>query len=180
MDGRADQFALAAMTYELLGGVPAFAGENLPAVLYAVVHADPPPLASHGADAPPAVEEVLRIALAKDPAARFASILEMAQALEHAARLREGESFARSELSGVRTLPGRAAPARAPQATVAYPGTGAASPRAPAAPSRPAVRPVLAPNTLSATVAVPRMAARQARWRSAERSWAPSAWARGC
>src|SRR5439155_15358842 len=45
IDERADQFALAAIAYELLSGELAFAGDNVAAVIYQVLHGQPPRLA---------------------------------------------------------------------------------------------------------------------------------------
>lgn len=42
IDGRTDQFALAVLAYEMLSGRPAFAADNIPAVLYKVASASPP------------------------------------------------------------------------------------------------------------------------------------------
>src|SRR6476620_2860796 len=44
IDGRTDQFALAAITYRMLTGQDPFQGDDTAAVLYQVVHEDPPPL----------------------------------------------------------------------------------------------------------------------------------------
>jgi eukaryotic-like serine/threonine-protein kinase len=86
VDERADQFALAAVVYELLCGELAFDGRELVAVVYQVMHHHPPRLVDPAGLAGPAVDQVLLRALAKDPAARFPSISEFARALEAAAR----------------------------------------------------------------------------------------------
>ena len=44
IDGRTDQFALAAIAYRMLTGQEPFQGDDTAAVLYQVVHEDPPPL----------------------------------------------------------------------------------------------------------------------------------------
>jgi serine/threonine-protein kinase len=98
VDARSDQFALAAIAYEMLGGRPPFTGDSLPAVVYQIVEVDPPPLAA----VPPAVEAVVRRGLAKRPEARFQSVTDFAAALSAAAR---GE-----------TAPAEAAAAGAPPA----------------------------------------------------------------
>jgi eukaryotic-like serine/threonine-protein kinase len=86
VDERADQFALAAVVYELLCGELAFDGRELVAVVYQVMHHHPPRLVDPAGVAGPAVDQVLLRALAKDPDARFPSIAEFARALEAAAR----------------------------------------------------------------------------------------------
>jgi|GEM_PF-6151107 len=86
-DARADQFALAAIAYEMFTARRAFAGDDpggddpAPAVLYRVVHVNPPPLASSGVNLPAEVEQALLTGLAKDPAQRFPDILAFSGAL---------------------------------------------------------------------------------------------------
>jgi serine/threonine protein kinase len=83
VDGRADQFALAAIAYRMLSGVDAFAGADPEAVLTALRDHDPAPLT--GVDGVnPAVDAVIRRGLARRPGARFPSLLAFAAALESA------------------------------------------------------------------------------------------------
>jgi serine/threonine-protein kinase len=89
IDGRADQFALAAIAYEMLAGTEAFQGEDATAILYQVVHETPPRLAGATALASPAVDAVLRRGLAKDPAARFPNVTAFASALSEASQITE-------------------------------------------------------------------------------------------
>jgi serine/threonine-protein kinase len=70
----ADQFALAALLYEMLGGKPAFEGEALSIVLYRIVHEMPEPLSRLAPGLPPRVYAALERGLAKAPEARFPSI----------------------------------------------------------------------------------------------------------
>jgi tRNA A-37 threonylcarbamoyl transferase component Bud32 len=81
IDGRADQFALAAMTYELLSGRKAFGGDTLEGILYCVVREEPASLIPVAGEA---VDAVLRIALAKDRSARYPNITNFASALRQA------------------------------------------------------------------------------------------------
>jgi serine/threonine protein kinase len=93
VDERADQFALAAIAYELLSGELAFAGDNVPAVVYQVVHGQPPRLADGGWISP-AVDEVLLKGMAKRPQDRYATVTEFASAFAAAARgLDEGAAL---------------------------------------------------------------------------------------
>ncbi|HEX6852169.1 MAG TPA: serine/threonine-protein kinase [Candidatus Polarisedimenticolaceae bacterium] len=84
VDGRADLFSLGAVFYLLATGKRPFDGENLPAIAYAVCHAEPERPSSINPKIDPAFEAVILRALAKDPAARFASGAEFAQALRAA------------------------------------------------------------------------------------------------
>jgi serine/threonine-protein kinase len=87
IDPRADQFALAAITYQMLTGHDAFSGEDVVAVLYHIVHEEPLPLDRHvrGPWDTRRVQQVLSRAMAKDPALRFPTIVEFAGALREAA-----------------------------------------------------------------------------------------------
>jgi serine/threonine-protein kinase len=84
VDHRADQFALAIVAYRALTGRPAFMGESMPEILYQVLRTTPP-APSTIADVPPAVDAALAIAMAKDPDQRYATPLELADALARAA-----------------------------------------------------------------------------------------------
>jgi serine/threonine protein kinase len=84
VDGRADQFALAAIAYRMICGVDAFPGDDVAAVLDRVEHRGPAPIGPE-IDRAPRVEVVLRRALARDPRQRYASVLELAGALDEVA-----------------------------------------------------------------------------------------------
>jgi len=84
IDSRSDQFSLAAIAYVLLTGSEPFRAEDPIAVLYQVVHADPPPPAALVPRLGPAVDAVIMKGLAKQSADRFPSVLEFAAALRQA------------------------------------------------------------------------------------------------
>ena len=112
VDARADQFALAAITYQLITGAFAFSGETLAEVLHQVLYAEPGPMTIFEAGVSPRVEEVVRVGLAKQPGARFSDVLEFSQALERAAGLEENDDFARSEASSIGRGPPTWSPSR--------------------------------------------------------------------
>jgi eukaryotic-like serine/threonine-protein kinase len=87
VDSRSDQFALAAIAYELLTGRRPFSGDSLVSLVYQIVHTDPPLMNAVAvrAPVPAAVEAVIRRAMAKSREQRFASVLELAAALKVAA-----------------------------------------------------------------------------------------------
>jgi serine/threonine-protein kinase len=78
LDGRSDLFSLATILWELLARRPLFGRDAPYLTLIAVVEEPVPDLA--GA-APPALEQALRRALAKEPAERWPSISAFAEAL---------------------------------------------------------------------------------------------------
>jgi len=84
VDARADQFALAVMTWEALYGERPFAGADARALEDAIRKGPPPP--PRKTPVPAAVALVLRRALAVDPAARYPSVAALLAALDHAAR----------------------------------------------------------------------------------------------
>jgi len=75
-----DLFALGAILYETIAGRPAFAGETPIQVYEAIVHDDPPALV--GGPSVQALDLVLQRSMAKRPAERFGSAVEMADALD--------------------------------------------------------------------------------------------------
>jgi serine/threonine-protein kinase len=87
IDARTDQFALAAITYAMLTGRDPFTGEDLVSVLYQIVHEEPAPIERHvqGPWDTRRVQQVLSRAMAKDPALRFPTIVDFADALREAA-----------------------------------------------------------------------------------------------
>ena len=84
-DGRTDEFALAAMVYELLSGKMAFPGDAPLAVLYSVVHQQPERLGSLIPTLDAAIEEVVNRGLAKRPDDRFPTVEEFCRALSQVA-----------------------------------------------------------------------------------------------
>ncbi len=81
---RTDVYQLAVTTFELLTGRVPFDGKNVYAVLRMQCDEAPPRPSSLRSGLSPLVDEVLAVALAKDPLARYASAGELAEALERA------------------------------------------------------------------------------------------------
>jgi serine/threonine protein kinase len=82
LDARADVFALAAITYECLTGTVPFTGNNGPSILLSILTKDPDPPSTKSATAkypiPPAMDDVMEVALAKNPNIRTKSVGELA------------------------------------------------------------------------------------------------------
>ncbi len=85
IDSRADVFALAAVVYECATGEVPFGGTNGPSILLSILTKDPVPPTTRGAGAkyviPPAMDDVLEVALAKNPAIRTKSVGALADAV---------------------------------------------------------------------------------------------------
>lgn len=80
-----DQYALGVMLYEWLTGTPPFTG-SIPELVAQHLHATPSPPRELVPTISQAVEEVVLLALAKDPKARFASVATCASAFAVACR----------------------------------------------------------------------------------------------
>ena len=83
IDGRADQYGLAATAYHLLTGSPMFGNSNPAVVIGRHLNAPPPRLADFRPDLAP-LDPVLDKALAKNPQDRFLSCTDFANALQRA------------------------------------------------------------------------------------------------
>jgi serine/threonine-protein kinase len=81
LDQRADIYSLGCIQYEMLTGAPPYTGRSLTEVVTRILGAEVPPMQRVRPDVPVAVEQVVRRALAKQPANRFATMEEFAAAL---------------------------------------------------------------------------------------------------
>jgi eukaryotic-like serine/threonine-protein kinase len=85
IDSRTDQWALACIVWEILGGRSPFGGHDDNALLYQVANVEPSALPCTALGFRPEVEQVLRRALTKQKQGRFPNIIEFVLALECAA-----------------------------------------------------------------------------------------------
>ncbi|HET6281769.1 MAG TPA: serine/threonine-protein kinase, partial [Polyangia bacterium] len=128
VDEKVDQFALAAIAYELLSGEVAFAGDDVASVVYQVVFGEPPRLVDADGLVSAPVDAAIKKALSKAATDRFGSVAEFAKAFEKAARGTRGSGWgAGDSRPALRPVSDVARPAAV---TVAAPGNAAASGRA--------------------------------------------------
>jgi serine/threonine protein kinase len=82
LDGRSDLYSAAIVFYEMLAGTPPFSPENKSEfiVRQEQVQAAPPLIRTFVRQAPPSLDALFARALAKDPAYRFSSAIEMGDA----------------------------------------------------------------------------------------------------
>ena len=84
MDARTDIYSTGALLYEMLTGAKLFEAEGAFAVMRAHVEATPTPPSLRNPEVPPALDEIVRKAVEKDPAMRFQTAAEFRLALQHA------------------------------------------------------------------------------------------------
>lgn len=95
IDGRTDQYSLAATAYHLLTGTPPFQHSNPAVVISNHLNSTPPTLASTHPELA-VLDAALSRALAKDPDGRFATCMDFARALEQPNRSRAEPAVASS------------------------------------------------------------------------------------
>lgn len=87
---QSDQYSLAVVAFEAFGGRKPFDAETLSALVYKIVHEDPPDLSLPDSELAHRVNPVLRQALAKHPSQRFPTcrtfVEELARAIEDTGR----------------------------------------------------------------------------------------------
>jgi serine/threonine protein kinase len=86
IDHRTDQFSLAAIAYALFTGREPFSGDDPIAVLYQVVHREPPAPSEVNPALEDAVSDVIVRGLSKEPTDRYPDVLAFASALRGALR----------------------------------------------------------------------------------------------
>jgi Flp pilus assembly protein TadD len=84
IDGRADQFSLAAVAYQMMTGSTLFGHHTLATLTYKIVNEMPPPVQTRNAALPATVDVVIAKALSKAPGERFDSCTAFVEALDSA------------------------------------------------------------------------------------------------
>jgi serine/threonine protein kinase len=81
IDARADIWALGVILHELITGAAPFDGTTMPDLLAAILQDPAPSLRRHRPDAPQELEAIVARCLEKDPAARYANVADLTEAL---------------------------------------------------------------------------------------------------
>ncbi len=112
VDPRTDIWALGAILYRMLGGRTPFEGSTVTEICAAVVADDPPSLRALAPEVPEAIERIVMRCLEKRPDRRFASAIELRDAL---AATMSGPAVARPNASAMpRPAPPSFEPSAAP------------------------------------------------------------------
>ncbi len=88
--GRADQFSLSVIAFEMLTGDRPFTGEHLTTVVYKIVAEDPPPAQRLNPTLGPQIDAVLRRGLMKKPEGRYGLCIEFVNGLDAACANTQG------------------------------------------------------------------------------------------
>jgi serine/threonine protein kinase len=141
VDPRSDLFTVGIILSEMLIARPLFSGQNEFDILTKIYEADLSALERYGADLSPALRDVLRQALGKAPADRFASARDFAEALRKLAQQ------ARISLDDSELVPWLSALGVLPSRSGTHEVTRLAGQLEPAPSVRVSPRPVLRPTT---------------------------------
>jgi serine/threonine protein kinase len=90
VDGRADQFSLAVIAYEVLTGEKPFLADQLPTLLFRIVREDPVPVQRLNPTLAPQVDVVFRKALAKSAGERYLNCVDFVEDLASALNFNPG------------------------------------------------------------------------------------------
>ena len=81
-DGRTDIFAFGVLLHEMITGKKAFEGKSRVLLISAIATAEPPPVSSIQASAPPALDHVIKVCLAKEAPDRWQTARDLLAELE--------------------------------------------------------------------------------------------------
>lgn len=127
LDGRSDLYSLGVVLYEVATGAPPFRVKSLSEAVFKHISMPPEPPRTVQPDLPPALEEVILRCLAKHPEDRYASGLELADALDGALGDTELRTIITSRRSNMPVAPTPVNSSSAPAYVSATP-TGAPTP----------------------------------------------------
>jgi serine/threonine-protein kinase len=113
VDGRSDLFSCGVILYQLLTGEKPFSGESTTTIMYKVLQEEPVPPSQLNLALPPALDAVIKKALAKNPNERFQTGKEFAKLLDAAIKAQGDVTIAPVAVAAA-AAPAKASAAAAP------------------------------------------------------------------
>ena len=106
LDGRADQYSLGCVLFEMLAGAPAFEGDDERAVMFQILERGAPELSRRAPAVPARLAEVVQRCLARQREERFESTSELRAALSACCQERTAFSLERQTAAFIRDVLG--------------------------------------------------------------------------
>jgi len=99
LDARADVFSLGVILHEMLTGAPLFASESPAATIHAVLERPVPAPSAANPQVPPALDQLVSMALQREPAARTASAADLRDGLNGVLERSFGTSMSQARVA---------------------------------------------------------------------------------